>query len=34
MFKSQEAAELASFGHVALALDSRTERTTGTIDAG
>jgi hypothetical protein len=30
----QQAAELDSFGHVALALESRTEGTIGTIDAG
>ena len=33
MFQPQEAAELGSFGHMALALDSRIEGTTGTIDA-
>ena len=34
MFQFQQAAELSSFGHVALALESRIERTTGTIGAG
>ena len=34
MFQPQQAAELSSFGHVALALESRIEGTTGTIDAG
>jgi hypothetical protein len=34
MFQTQQAAELASFSHVALALESRIEGTTGTIDAG
>ena len=30
----QPAAELSSFGHVAMALESRIEGITGTIDAG
>ena len=30
---AQQTAELGSFGHVALALESRTEGVTGTIDA-
>jgi hypothetical protein len=34
MFQPQEAEELGSFGHVVLALESRIEGTTGTIDAG
>jgi hypothetical protein len=34
MFQSQKAAELSIFGHVALALESRIEGVTGTIDAG
>jgi hypothetical protein len=34
MFQLQQAAEHGSFGHVALALESRIEGTTGTIDAG
>jgi hypothetical protein len=34
MFQFQQAAELDSFNHVALALESRIEGTTGTIDAG
>jgi hypothetical protein len=34
MFQPQQAAELSSFGNVALALESRIEGTTGTIDAG
>ena len=33
-FQPQEAAELGSFGHVALALESRIEGTTETTDAG
>ena len=33
-FQLQQVAELSSFGHVALALESRIEGTTGTIDAG
>jgi hypothetical protein len=34
MFQPQQAAELSSFGHLALSLESRIEGTTGTIDAG
>jgi hypothetical protein len=34
MFESQQATELGSFGQVALALESRIEETTGTVDAG
>jgi hypothetical protein len=34
MFQPQQAAELCSFGHVALAIESRIDGTTGTIDAG
>jgi hypothetical protein len=34
MFKPQQAAELGSFGHVALVLESRIEGVTGKIDAG
>jgi hypothetical protein len=34
MIQSQQAAEPNSLGHVALVLESRVERTTGTIDAG
>jgi hypothetical protein len=34
MFQPQQAADLSSFGHVALALESRIEGATGTIDAG
>jgi len=34
MFQPQQTAELNSFGHVALALASRIEGTTGTMDAG
>jgi hypothetical protein len=34
MFQLQEAAELGSFCHVALYLESRTEETTRIIDAG
>jgi hypothetical protein len=33
MFQLYQAAELRHFGHVALALESRIEGTTGTIDA-
>ena len=33
VFQPQQAAELGSFDHVILALKSRTEETTGTIDA-
>jgi hypothetical protein len=33
MFQPQQATELDSFGTVALALESRIEGTTGTIDA-
>jgi hypothetical protein len=33
MFQPQQAAELDSFGHMALTLESRTEGTTETIDA-
>ena len=33
MFQPQEEAELGSFGHVALALESRVEGVTGTINA-
>jgi hypothetical protein len=33
MFQLLQAAELNSFGHVALALESRIEGITGTIDA-
>ena len=32
MFQPQQAAELSSFSHVALALESRIEGTTDTID--
>jgi hypothetical protein len=34
MFQLQQAIELGSFSHVALALESRKEGTTGTIDVG
>jgi hypothetical protein len=34
MFQPQQAAELSSFGHVALALESRIEGITKTVDAG
>jgi hypothetical protein len=34
MFQSEQASELSSFGHLALALESRIKGTTGTIDAG
>jgi hypothetical protein len=34
MFQFHQAAELGSFGHVALALKSRIEGIMGTIDAG
>jgi hypothetical protein len=34
MFQLLKAAELGSFSHIALALESRVEGTTGTIDAG
>jgi hypothetical protein len=34
MFQAQQAAELGSFGYVALALEYRIEGTTGTTDAG
>jgi len=34
MFQLLQAAEIGSFSHVALALESRIEVTTGTIDAG
>jgi hypothetical protein len=34
MFQSQKAAELSSFGHMALGLDSRIEEITGPIDVG
>jgi hypothetical protein len=34
MFELQQAAELGSFGHMALALEYRIKGTTGTIDAG
>jgi hypothetical protein len=34
MFQLLQAAELVIFGHMALALESRIEGTTGTIDAG
>jgi hypothetical protein len=34
MFQPQQAAELGSFGHMALALESRIKGTTGKIDAG
>jgi hypothetical protein len=34
MLQPQRAAELGSFSHVALALESRREGTTGKIDAG
>jgi hypothetical protein len=34
MFQPQQAAELGSFSHVALAFQSRIEGTTGTIDTG
>jgi hypothetical protein len=34
MFQTQKAAELGSFNHMALALKSRIERTSGTIDDG
>jgi hypothetical protein len=32
MFQPQQAAEIGSFSHVALALESKIEKTTGTID--
>jgi hypothetical protein len=34
MFQPQKGAELGSFSHMALALELRTEGTTGTIDSG
>jgi hypothetical protein len=34
MFQPQQAAELDSCGHMALASESRIDGTTGTIDAG
>jgi hypothetical protein len=34
MFQIQQTAEIGSFGHVALVLDSRIEGTTWTMDAG
>jgi hypothetical protein len=34
VFQPQQESELGSFGHVALALESKIEGTTGTIDAG
>jgi hypothetical protein len=34
MFQFLQAAELSSFGHVVLALESRIEGIIGTIDAG
>jgi hypothetical protein len=34
MFQLLEAAELGSFSHMVLALESRIEGTTGSIDAG
>ena len=34
IFEPQEAAELGSLSHMALALESRREKTTGTFDAG
>jgi hypothetical protein len=34
MSQPQQAAELGSFGHVALPLESRIDGTTGTIDSG
>jgi hypothetical protein len=34
MIQLRQAAELGRFGHIALALELRIERTTGTIDAG
>jgi hypothetical protein len=34
MFQSKKASEFSSFGHVALALESRTEGVTEIIDAG
>jgi hypothetical protein len=34
MFQAQQAAEPGNFGHVALALESRIEVTTGTVGAG
>jgi hypothetical protein len=34
MFYPHQAAKLGSFGYVALALELRTEETTGTIDPG
>jgi hypothetical protein len=34
MFQLLQTAEFGSFGHVTLALESRTEGTIGTIDAG
>jgi hypothetical protein len=34
MFQPEQAAEFGSFGHMALALESRIEGTTGIIDAG
>jgi hypothetical protein len=34
MFQPQQAADFASFSHVALALELRVEEVTGTIDTG
>jgi hypothetical protein len=34
MFQLQQTAELGNFGYVALAFESRIDRTTGTINAG
>jgi hypothetical protein len=34
MFQPQQAAELSSFSHLSLALESRIEGNSGTIDAG
>jgi hypothetical protein len=34
MFQLQQAAEHGSFGHMSLALESRIEENTGTIDSG
>jgi hypothetical protein len=34
MFQLQQAAELGSYGHVVLALESKIEGVTGTINAG
>lgn len=34
MFQSQQAAEFSSFGHVALAIESKVEGVIGRVDAG